>query len=86
MIGRLKRSLRRSTNPDNIMMASQQARLTGRNQAYRENLPAPVQAPIKGLQRDDPLAGYDRAVAMAGMRHGVHDDTISKRALKRALR
>lgn len=74
------RGLRRSTNPDNIMMASQQARLTSRNDTYRGNAAPSLARPAKA----DPLAGYDAAVAAAGRRHGVHDETISRRALRRA--
>lgn len=80
-----KRGLRRSTNEDNIMMASRQARLASQNDTYRSNNPPPrALRPAPTLVRAaDPLAGYDAAIAAAGRRHGVHDETVSRRALRR---
>jgi len=75
----MKKGLRRPTNPDNIMMASQQARLTSRNDTYRGHAAPSLHRPAK----PDALGGYDAAIAAAGRRHGVHDETISRRALRR---
>lgn len=75
----MKKGLRRPTNPDNIMMATRQARLTSQNDTYRGNAAPSLHRAAKA----DPLAGYDAAVVGAGRRHGVHDDTISRRALRR---
>lgn len=81
----MKKGLRRPTNPDNIMMASRQARLASQNDTYRSNNPpprAPRPAPTF-VRAADPLGGYDAAIAAAGRRYGVHDETISRRALRR---
>lgn len=85
MANKFARGLRRPTNPDNIMMASRQARLASQNDTYRSNNPPPrAPRPAPTLVRTaNPLDGYDAAVAWAGRRHGVHDDTISRRALRR---
>ena len=74
------RGLRRPTNRDNIDMAARQARLTSQHDTYRGRAAPSLARPTK----PDPLAGYDAAIAAAGRRHGVHDETISRRALRRA--
>src|SRR5690606_30632590 len=43
----MKKGLRRPTNPDNIMMASQQARLTSRNDTYRGHAAPSLHRPAK---------------------------------------
>lgn len=69
--GTPRKTTRRGLSRDNVDIAAQQGRLTSRNQTYRDSLPA------KTLMRD-PLAAYTRAMA--------HDETISPRARRRAMR
>jgi len=61
---KLKRSLRRSTNSDNIMMADRQRTLS---------------KPVV----NNSLDGYTRALAAAGSKYGVDDDTVSRKSLRR---